>query len=225
MRAFFIVLSTLLLGLAIAGCGGDDDKASAPTTSDRAQQRTATGDDQATETAPQDRTTDTDEDRGSTTTDDSGNDAGEDDSDAGSDTSAATAFSEYKRVGGDDESEVRTAVIEFHKALAARDGDKACALLSSTGRKALTSQLGQVPQLKGKGCGAILGQLSKAYPATVRANMRDVTVTEVFVHDNAALAKYKTGKLPLSVLPLEREDGRWHVGALGGAPADRVPLG
>jgi hypothetical protein len=222
MRAFLIALGALLVGLAIVGCGGDDDKASAPTTSDRAQQTTATGDDRTAETTPRtDTSTTSDEDRGSTTSDDSAGD----DSTTSSDKPQSTGFSEYKRVGGDDESQVRTAVIEFHKALAAGDGDEACKLLSSTGRKALTSQLGQVPQLKGKGCGAILDQLSKAYPPTVRSNMRHVTVTEVFVKDDAAFAKYRTGKVPLSVLPLEREDGRWGVGALGGAPADRVPLG
>jgi hypothetical protein len=225
MRAFLIVLGVLLVGLAITGCGGDDDQqASAPTTGDRAQ-RTATDDDQTAKTAPQDRTTATDEDRGSTTADDGGDDSGGEGSSDDSDTSGPASFSEYKRTGGDDEAEVRTAVIEFHRALAAGNGDKACELLSNTGRKALTSQLGQVPRLKGKSCGAILTQLSTSYPATVRANMRNVTVTEVFVHDNSAFAKYRTGKLPLSVLPLEREDGRWGVGALGGAPANRVPLG
>ncbi len=224
MRAFLIVLGILLVGLAVAGCGGDDDKASAPTTSDRAQQSTTTGAEQATETTPEDTTTATDEDRDGTTSA-AEDDAGGDDSNAGSDTSKATGFEEYERADDGDESQVRTAVIDFHKALAANDGNRACELLSSNGRKALTSQLGQVPQLKGKGCGAILKQLSKAYPPTVRANMRSVTVTEVFVHDDAAFAKYRTGKLPLSVLPLEREGDGWHVGALGGAPADRVPLG
>jgi hypothetical protein len=222
MRAFLIVLSVLLLGLATAGCGGDGDKASAPTTAaQQAKQDTATSTNRASTTESSERTTPADTRPSKTSTSGDATDTGSSSSQSSSD---SNSLSDYKPAGSDDTQNATAAVIAFHMALATGNGDKACSLLSSAGRETLTGQLGQVPQLKGKSCGTILKQLTGSYTPQVRANLRNVTVTKLYIDGDSGLAKYRTGKLPLSVLPLQREGGSWKVAALGGAPADRVPL-
>lgn len=208
-----------LLALAAVGCGGGEDSGtSAATTTEAAQ---AQGNQQA-------------DDKGRAGEKESGDDKGgskesgdDSSSGGGQGSSPGEGSASFRTKGGDnsiqnfgdeaDESEREAAEANINGYLEARaDGDwkKSCEYLAKGAVKPLEQLAESSPQLKGKGCAAIIGALSAQLPASSRANPLVGAVAALRLEGDQAFALFRGPHDVKFFIPLAKEDGEWKVGAL-----------
>jgi hypothetical protein len=221
--AFALALAMLAIGLSACG-GGDDSTQSSNSTTSTAQATTPppadAGDSGKGKPAP---------------SDDKGGAAGEDSERASSDDSSSSASGEgsaaFRTPGGDnsiqnfgdeaDTAEVDAATAALTAYLQARAKDdwaRECALLAKSAVAPLEQLASRSPQLKSKGCAAILTALVSGTPASSRANpMTDGVASLRFDGDRGFALFHGAGGVNYFV-PMVKEDGEWRVGAL--APSE-----
>ena len=119
---------------------------------------------------------------------------------------AALAFGGLGCGGGGDSDKVKDTVKSFFSALADRDGNKACSLLS----KSLVASA----QVGGGVCAkSVKAVAAQAVPDNKRGEARDIDVTDVKIKGSTAtaFAKGKKGKRQVTLL---KEGGKWKLATL-----------
>jgi hypothetical protein len=112
------------------------------------------------------------------------------------------------------EAAIGAVVTGFFDANAARDGAKACRLLSSTTKRQLGLTLGQSPELKGKGCSAILTRLFGLQSPQYRAAIKDIKVTGARLQGDRGFVLLEARAIPGDAIPIRREGDVWKLGAV-----------
>jgi hypothetical protein len=209
-----------LLALAAVGCGGSSDDSSTAAT-------VTTG---AGETTPGNPESD---DQGSTRKqpgDDKGGSkqSGDDSSSGGSQSSSAGEGSTgFRTKGGDNsiqdfgdeadagEREAAEANVEAYlEARAKGNWAKSCELLAAGAVKPLKQLAQSSPQLKGKGCAAIIGALSSQLPASSRANPLTQGIASLRVEGDQGFALFHGPHGTDFFIPLAKEGDQWKAAAL-----------
>lgn len=223
MKTLLTVVTAALLAFGLAACGGgDDDSTSSPTAT------ATTGGGETTAPAPGDDDRDGNEKQAGDDEDGSsngGNGSSEDDS--GGDSSAGEGSAAFRTPGGDnsiqdygDEADsdqreaAEAAIVAYLDARAAGDWDKSCEYLAAAAVEPLEELAESSPQLKGKGCAAIIGALSAQLPASSRANPVTEGIASLRFEDERGFALFHGRDGVDFFLPVVEEDGEWKVGAL-----------
>ena len=123
---------------------------------------------------------------------------------------------EYGSEAGEDElREAAEVVHSFYVARAAEEWAEACSYLSSAQIEALKQLATQAPQLKGKGCAAILAALTEPLPASLQRQATTVDAAALRHEGEQAFLIYTgpPGKTVYS-MPLSLEGGAWKLAAL-----------
>jgi len=122
-----------------------------------------------------------------------------------------------------DESELQAAaeaVHGFYVARAEEDWARACSYLAKSMVAQLEQLAQQAPQLKGKGCGAILHAFTRPLPASARRESTVVDAGSLRIEgERAFLIYYGAGKTVYAISMAEQA-GDWKVAALAGVPLD-----
>lgn len=112
------------------------------------------------------------------------------------------------------EAAIAAAVTSFFAANAAGHDAEACRLLSSAARRQVSLTLGRSPELKGRGCRAILSRLFKLQRPQYRAGIKKIKVTGARVQGDRGFALLEAKAVPADAMPVQREDGAWKVAAV-----------
>ncbi len=219
-KTLLALMLAALLALAAVGCGDSSSDDSGTTTT------ATTG---AGETTQSSREGD---DNGGATEKEHGDDKGGpkeggDDSGAGKGSSAGEGSAAFRTKGGDnsiqnfgdeaDESEREGAEANVNAYLEARakgDWKKSCEVLAKGAIKPLEQLAESSPQLKGKGCAAIIGALSAQLPASSRANPLVGGVASLRIEGDQGFALFHGPHGTDFFIPLAKEGNEWKVGAL-----------
>ncbi|HET6998152.1 MAG TPA: hypothetical protein VFI03_06130 [Solirubrobacterales bacterium] len=216
-KLLLAVAFALLMATAFVACGSDDSSSDSNATTPQ-------------ETAP---TTPSDEDGGiakkeTEPGDDHGASSGSDDA-AGEDSSSSSgeASAAFRTPGGDnsiqnfgeeaggEEVEAASATLRgFMEARAASDWGAACTHLAAAAIKPLEDLASKSPQLKDKGCAAILAALVQGAPASTRANSLTDGIASLRVEGDRGFALYHGPKGINYFMTMTEEDGEWKVGSL-----------
>jgi len=161
----------------------------------------------------------TQESTGITTTDGNGGQGSEGGGDSGS--------SSFRTPGGDnsiqnfgeegDAGEVAAATAAlgtFMKARAKDEWEQVCGSLAKTAVAPLEELAGNSPQLKGKGCGALLAAIIGPTPSSTRVNTLIGPVASLRFKGDQGFALYHGPKGVNYFIPMAKEDGEWKVGSL-----------
>ncbi|MGC1165181.1 MAG: hypothetical protein WA862_03655 [Solirubrobacterales bacterium] len=183
---------TALLAAGLAACGGDADDSSATGTAATKQEAPSSG---SADAAP------------------------EDDSAAGS--------TSFRTPGGDnsiqnfgeeaDAAEVDAAGAALAGYLRARSEDDwagQCAYLAAATVAPLEELAMRSPQIKGKGCAAVLPALTAGAPKSTRANTMTAGIASLRFEGDRGFALYHGTRGVDYFVPMTREGGEWKVGAL-----------
>lgn len=193
-RLLLVFATVALLALGLAACGGGDSSGSTATATATSSQGT---------TAPS-----TTEDRGSGKGsasfrtpggDNSIQDFG-DEADSSETAAASTALAGYLRTRAKDE------------------WAQECAYLAKAAIAPLEELAGRSPQLKNKGCAAILAALGSGVSASTRANTMTSGIASLRFEGDRGFALYHGPKGVNYFVPMVKEKGQWKVGAL--APSE-----
>jgi outer membrane biosynthesis protein TonB len=195
MRAFLLLGTFFMIALG-SGCGGDGETTEASRTPTQTQPTASVeAPPPSTTSTPTERADDATPTPTETTPPSTSTDAEPPPAEAGA--------------GSDDEKQAAADVtLGFVAAIAAGDGEGACAAMKG---------LGQSPAFKGKDCAEILEAVSARYPEQVRKSLSDVRVVRVTIESDSAQVAYRTGSLPKTEMPLVRVDGEWKIGGLAAA--------
>jgi hypothetical protein len=120
--------------------------------------------------------------------------------------------------GGSELDEAAAALHGFLDARVERDWAKACSYTSATVTESLRKLAGGSKQLKGKGCGAIFGALSKGVPQTALEEAARADVGALRIDGERAFLLYHGARGTDYTMPMAKEGGAWKVGALAGTP-------
>lgn len=219
-KTLLALMLAALLALAAVGCGGGGDSGSTAGTATVGGQTTSggeQGDDHGTaEKQPGD------DKGGSKESNDESSSSG-----GGQSASAGEGSASFRTRGGDnsiqnfgdeaDESEREAAEANIDAYLEARaDGDwkKSCEYLAKTAIQPLERLAESSPQLKGKGCAAIIGTLSAQLPASSRANPLVSGVASLRIEGDRGFALFHGPRGTDYFIPLAKEGGEWKAGAL-----------
>jgi hypothetical protein len=112
------------------------------------------------------------------------------------------------------EAAIASAVTSFFAANAAGDVAEACRLLSSAARQQLNQTLGQSPELRGRGCRAVLARLFELQPPEYRAGVKDIKVTGARLQGDRGFALLEARAIPGDAIPIRREGGAWKLAAV-----------
>jgi hypothetical protein len=209
-----------LLALAAVGCGGgsDDSSTAAPATTGAGETTSSSqgGEDHGSaERQPGD-------DKG-------GSKQGGDDSSSGGSqsSSAGEGSAPFRTKGGDnsiqdfgDEADsgereaAETNIEAYLEARAKGDWAKSCEMLAAGAIKPLEQLAQSSPQLKGKGCAAIIGALSSQLPASSRANPLTQGVASLRIEGDQGFALFHGPHGTDYFIPLAKEGDQWKVAAL-----------
>lgn len=219
-KTLLALLLAALLALAAVGCGGSSDSSTTGDATTAAGQTTSPGkqgDDHGRSEKQQG------EDKG-------GSKEGNDDSSSSGGGQASTAgegSASFRTKGGDNsiqdygdeaaESEREAAEGNIDAYLGARangDWKKSCEYLAKAAIQPLEQLAESSPQLKGKGCAAIIGALSAQLPASSRANPLVSGVASLRIEGDRGFALFHGPRGTNFFIPLVKEDGEWKVGAL-----------
>jgi hypothetical protein len=230
IRAIAVLAAAVLAAAFLTACGGSDSSADS-TASVQGEGASADGGSQQSGGGQ----TQADVGAGRRSQDGSADDQGSGGSDSGP---ASTPLevtgggSEQFRVkGGDnsiqefgdesDESELEEAAEALHGFYVARaeeDWSGACAYLAKSMVQQLEQLASQSPQLKGKGCAAVLHAFTRPLPASVR---RETTVVDAgslrTEGEQSFLIYYGEGHTPYA-MPMTQEDGAWKATLLAATP-------
>jgi hypothetical protein len=105
-------------------------------------------------------------------------------------------------------------LVAYMRSRAEDDWAKECAYLAKTTVAPLQQLASSSPQLKGKGCGAVLAALSSGTPASVRVNTMAGGLASLRVEGDRGFALYHGTHGVDYFVPMVKEDGEWKVGAL-----------
>jgi hypothetical protein len=108
-------------------------------------------------------------------------------------------------------------VKRYYAAVAAGDGSRACALMSTEISRTIVATFANSPALRGKGCSSIVQALYKIPAGRARAAFAKVQVTSVRVKGDRAFALLRSPSSPSGEMPMLREGGAWKVNALMGS--------
>lgn len=219
-KCLLVLAVAALIAFAAGGCGGgsDDSGTTATTATDsgKAAPSSQPGDDKGGSERP------AGDDKGGA------GEAGDDStSDGGSAGSAGEGSAAFRSKGGDnsiqefgdeaDEGERQAAEDSVNGYLQARaDGDwkKSCEYLAAGAVKPLEQLAESSPQLKGKGCAAIIGALSAQMPASSRSNPLVDGVAALRIEGDQAFALFHGPQGTDFFIPLAKEGDEWKVAAL-----------
>ncbi len=219
-KTLLALMLAALLALAAVGCGGSSNDSSTAGT-------VTTG---ASETTPSSQE---DDDHGSAEKqpgDDKGGSKQSDDessSDGSQSSSAGEGSAPFRTKGGDnsiqnfgdeaDASEREAAeanVTAYLEARAKGDWAKSCENLAAGAIKPLEQLAQSSPQLKGKGCAAIIGALSAQLPASSRANPLTQGIASLRIEGDQGFALFHGPHGTDYFIPLAKEGDQWKVAAL-----------
>lgn len=194
-KLLFALAIVAALASVLAACGGGESDSST-TASPATQESTAI-----------------------TTTDGNGGQGNEGGGDSGS--------SSFRTPGGDnsiqnfgeegDAGELAAATAAlgtFMKARAEDEWARVCASLAKTAVAPLEELAKNSPQLKGKGCAALLAALVGTTPASTRVNTLIGPVASLRFEGDQGFALYHGPKGVNYFIPMAKEDGEWKVGSL-----------
>lgn len=215
------VAITALLAAGITACGGGDsnDSTSTPTV---AGQGTTAPEDQGSGKGEKERSGD-----------ETGSSRGSDDSPSGegSSSSSGEGSASFRTPGGDNsiqsfgaeadpaQADEASAVLASYLGARAKDEwARECAYLAKVTVAPLEQLAAGSPQLKGKGCAAILAALAGNTPTSTRANTMTSGIASLRVEGDRGFALYHGAHGTDYFLPMVREGGRWKVGSL--APSE-----
>ncbi len=126
------------------------------------------------------------------------------------------SIQEFGEEGG--ESELREAAEAVHAFYVARDAGEwahACSYLSSSEVGQLEQLGAQSPQLKGKGCAAVLAAFTRPLSASLEREITAIDAGSLRQEgEQAFLIYYGPPGKTVYAMPLKQEDGVWKVGAL-----------
>lgn len=219
-KTLLALMLAALLTLAAAGCGSSSDGSDTTATATTGQTTTSgqEGDDKGNR-AGEDESGD---DKG-------GSSVGNDDSSPGGSqgSSAGEGSASFRTKGGDnsiqdfgdeaDESEREAAEANIDAYLEARangDWQKSCEYLAKAAAKPIEQLAKSSPQLKGKGCGAIIGALSAQLPASSRANPLVSGLASLRIEGDRGFALFHGPRGVDYFIPLVKEGDEWKAGAL-----------
>jgi hypothetical protein len=123
---------------------------------------------------------------------------------------------EYGSEAGEDElREAAEAVYSFYVARAGEEWTLACSYLAAAQIEALKQLATQAPQLKGKGCAALLAALTEPLSASLQRQATTVDAASLRHEGEQAFLIYTgpPGKTVYS-MPLSAEGGVWKLGAI-----------
>jgi hypothetical protein len=216
----FAIIALSALGLAACG-GGDSSDSTATATASQGTTAASTTEDRGSAKSKKEQG----DDKGGSSqgSDDSGTD------DSGS--SAGKGSAAFRTPGGDnsiqnfgdeaDAAEVAAASTVLAAYLRTRAKDEwaqECAYLAKAAIAPLEELAGRSPQLKGKGCAAILAALGSGVPASARANTMTSGIASLRFEGDRGFALYHGPKGVNYFVPMVKEGGEWKVGAL--APSE-----
>ncbi len=229
MKTLLTVATAALLAFGLLACGGgDDDSTSAPTAT-----APSGGGNDATNPTPGDADRDGNEkqagdDKGGSP-DNGDSSSGDAESSGGS--GAGEGSDAFRTPGGDNsiqdygdeaDSDQREAaeasIVAYLDARAAGNWAESCEYLATAAVEPLEQLAESSPQLKGKGCAAIIGALSAQLPASSRANPVTEGIASLRFEDERGFALFHGRGGVDFFLPVVEEDGEWKVGAL--APSE-----
>jgi hypothetical protein len=111
--------------------------------------------------------------------------------------------------------EVTAVLTGYLRARAADEWAKECGYLAKGTVAPLEQLASRSPQLKGKGCAAVLEALTGGVPAPARANTLTGAVDSLRVEGEQGFALYHGPKGVDYYVPMAKEDGRWKVAGIG----------
>jgi hypothetical protein len=138
---------------------------------------------------------------------------------------------QYRTKGGDNsiqnfgeesgESELREAAEALHAFYVARaeeEWSRACSYLSKTVSKQLEQLAAQSPQLRGKGCAAVLKAFTQPLPAATRRETTEVDAGSLRVEGERSFLIYTGAEGTAYAMPMQLEGGTWKAGLLSPTP-------
>jgi hypothetical protein len=204
-RLCLLSLAAVSLTLALAACGGSSDSASSSAEAqqhDQSQPKSVEKNDEGTAPRAHESTT-----------------------------GGSGGAAEFEVKGGDnsiqqfgseaDSSELDEAAAvlqDFFDARVAGDWSKACSYLSQGTVEGFEQLAGGSKQLKGAGCGKILGALSEGVPQDALDEAAQVDAGALRVEGERAFLLYHGAANTDYAIPLAVEGGEWKVAALAGTP-------
>jgi hypothetical protein len=120
-------------------------------------------------------------------------------------------------VADDEADDVVAVAVGYYDALAGRDWERACGLLSQEVRQHFDQLAEGAPQLTGNDCADMISTFAGGSRQALRRQAREIRFNEVRVEGDRAFAIFKSKSIPNGLLPLVRENGQWKVNALTGA--------
>ena len=212
MKTLLTAAIAALLAFGLVACGGGDDEptGSAPTSS---------GATEGTATAPENAGGGDNEKQAG----DDGSGASDGD-DSGSSQEGSAAFrtpggdNSIQNYGEEADAEQRqgaeAALATYLDAREAGDWATSCEYLAKAAVEPLEQLAESSPQLKGKGCAAIVGALSAQLPTSSRANPLVEGVASLRFEGERGFALFHGPEGVDYFVPMVDEDGEWKVGAL-----------
>jgi hypothetical protein len=129
------------------------------------------------------------------------------------------SIQEYGEERGESElEEAAEALHGFYVARAEEDWSGACSYLAKTVLKQLEQLAGQSPQLKDKGCAAILHAFTRPLPASVRRETTIVDAGSLRSEGEQSFLIYYGEGHTVYAMPMKQEDGGWKVTLLAATP-------
>lgn len=125
--------------------------------------------------------------------------------------------------GEEDESELQGAAEALHGFYLARteeDWGKACSYLANSMVKQFEELASRSPQLKGKGCPAILHAFTRPLPASMERETTLIDAISLRREGERAFLIYRGAEHKVYAVPMVQEGGAWKVGGLAGTPLD-----
>lgn len=129
------------------------------------------------------------------------------------------SIQEFGEEGGESElEEAAEALHGFYVARAEEDWSRACSFLTSSMQQQLEQLASQSPQLKGKGCAAILHAFTRPLPTSVRRETTVVDAGSLRTEGEQSFLIYRGEGGLVYAMPMKEEDGAWKVGLLAATP-------
>jgi hypothetical protein len=222
-RRVAVLAIAVLAALLLAACGGSDSTTTSSTDSTEAGAQGGARTDSTTGSGPKKA-----QGGNQKAKDNSGNKGGGSNYDPEPLRVSGGGSSQFLTKGGDnsiqefggeaDESELTQAAEVLHAFLVARadeDWSRACTYLTK-GEVQQLEQLGsQSPQLKGKGCPAVIKALAaEPLPTATKRELTEVDAASLRIEGEEAFLIYNGPQDTGYFVRMENEDGTWRVGAL-----------
>jgi hypothetical protein len=226
-----VLLAAVLAAVALASCGGGDSSTSEASSTSAPQSSTGTSGSSEGKGRP--------EKKAETGKSPQPKSASNGSSRSGSSGGSAAVpplkvsgggSAQFKTKGGDnsiqeygeeDESELQQAAEALHGFYVARAGGewaKACSYMAATVVKQFEELASRSPQLKDKGCAAVLHAFTRPLPASAQRETTAIDAASLRREGERAFLIYKGGDGKPYTIPMVLEGGAWKVGSVAGTP-------